>query len=66
MKWVPWKKPAAPPRDSDAQRAQERARLAQREAESNLTEIKQRSARARHERETNHFGPLIWKAMGGK
>ena len=66
MKWVPWKKPAATLRDSDAKRAQERARLAEREAQQNLTEIKGRSAKARHERETNHFGPLIWKAMGGR
>lgn len=66
MKWVPWKRLENPTQDSDAKRAQERARLAQHEAEKNLTEIRRHSAKARNEREVNHFGPLIWRAMGGK
>ena len=53
-------------RDSEAARAKERALLDQREAQQDLDESLQRAHTSRRERMKNHFGPLIYKAMGPK
>ena len=53
-------------RTSEALKAQQRAREAEQEAQASLSEITARADRARAERQENHFGPMIWKAMGGK
>jgi len=50
-------------RDSEAQRAQERARLAQREAKIDLVEMKARAERSREQRDQNNFAHEIWQAM---
>lgn len=68
MIW-PWSRkephvvPPTAERDSEAQRAIERARLAQREADIGLVEMKARAERSRKELETNNFAGDIWNAM---
>ena len=49
---------------TEAERALVRAREANREADIRLAEMQVRTERSRNERATNHFGPLILKAMG--
>ena len=67
MIW-PWsrKEPNVVPtveRDSDGQRAIERALLAQREAGLGLDEMRARAERSRKELSTNNFAGDIWNAM---
>lgn len=71
MIWLPWRRcssaePEPTTRDSDAKRALERARLARREASSDLAEFQTRSRRSREERAQNHFSQVIFDAMKGK
>jgi hypothetical protein len=53
-------------RDSEAQRAKERALLAQREARTDLAETEKHAQRAKDQRTQNHFGPMIYDAMRPK
>jgi hypothetical protein len=64
--WVKRKARAVviPKRSSEARSAQDRARKSQVEANEALQEMREHSARARHEREKNHFAPLIWENLG--
>lgn len=72
MKWPFWNRrkrevpSVSATRDSEAQRAKERALLAQREASRDQGETKELARRARIERTTNHFGPMIYNAMRPK
>jgi hypothetical protein len=69
MKLIFWKREREGPveviatRDTEVQRAHERALLAQREAIADLQETTERAKRSREERTRNHFGPLIYDAM---
>jgi len=53
-------------RDTEAQRAKERALLAQREATADLLETKELARKSRDQRTQNHFGPMIYEAMRPK
>jgi hypothetical protein len=53
-------------RDSEAKRAKERALLSQREASRDQGETKKLADRAKVQRTTNHFGPMIYNAMRPK
>jgi hypothetical protein len=53
-------------RDSEALRAKERALLSQREASRDHNETRALASKARIERTTNHFGPMIYNAMRPK
>lgn len=51
---------------TEAEKALLRAREANQEADIRLAEMQVRTERSRAERERNHFGSLIWEAMGRK
>lgn len=53
-------------RDSEAKRAKERALLSQREASRDRGESEAIAIRAKNQRTTNHFGPMIYNAMRPK
>lgn len=53
-------------RDSEAERALERAKLARREATADLEESKKRAQWFREQQAKNHFSPIIYDAMRPK
>ena len=51
---------------TDVQKAMRRAQLANQEETQRLAEMEERTKRSRHQKDVNHFAPLILRAMGDK